>query len=198
MAKEYYGQSYSVAGQNTSLNQAPLIGSKKKYLFLYPTLCFVMVLKWLFRKNTQSSPSWTVEVSSHNPWYVSWVAVLFRNCSATKPMEPMCTMRRRNFKVRKLLFLFTFVPTVYKGQFSCYIMAPRLEMHLSSFLMGAVSLIIPVLKKQWYENSFIHKYSLLGKLLHSFRWFTRDTDTIKQQGSYSTTFYKRGKPGMVV
>lgn len=57
MAKEYYAQSYSVAGQNTSLNQAPLIGSKKKYLFLYPTLCFVMVLKWLFRKNTQSSPS---------------------------------------------------------------------------------------------------------------------------------------------
>lgn len=29
MAKEYYAQSYSVAGQNTSLNQAPLIGSKK-------------------------------------------------------------------------------------------------------------------------------------------------------------------------
>lgn len=44
-----------------------------------------MVLKWLFLKNTQSSPSCTVDVSSHRPWYVSWVAVLCRNCSATKP-----------------------------------------------------------------------------------------------------------------
>lgn len=42
MAKEYYGQSYSVAGQNTSLNQAPLIGSKKKICF-YILPC---VLSW--------------------------------------------------------------------------------------------------------------------------------------------------------
>ena len=114
MAKEYYAKFYSAADQNTFLNQTPL---RVKSIFLYPTLYFVMVLKWLFRKNTQSSPSWTVEVRSHNPWYVSWVAVLFRNCSATKPTEPMCTMRRKNyFKVKKLLFLFTFVPTIYKGQ----------------------------------------------------------------------------------
>lgn len=50
-----------------------------------PTLNLIMVLKWLFLKKTQSSPSCTVDVSSHRPWYVSWVAVLFRNCSATMP-----------------------------------------------------------------------------------------------------------------
>lgn len=49
------------------------------------TLNLIMVLKWLFLKKTQSSPSCTVEVSSHKPWYVSWVAVLFRNCSAMMP-----------------------------------------------------------------------------------------------------------------
>lgn len=49
------------------------------------TLYLIMVLKWLFLKKTQSSPSCTVDVSSHKPWYVSCVAVLFRNCSATMP-----------------------------------------------------------------------------------------------------------------
>lgn len=50
-----------------------------------------MVLKWLFLKNTQSSPSWTAEVNSHSPWYVSCVAVLFRNCSATNPIKAIHT-----------------------------------------------------------------------------------------------------------
>lgn len=55
------------------------------------TLYLVMVLKWLFLKNTQSSPSWTAEVNSHSPWYVNCVAVLLRNCSATKPIKTIHT-----------------------------------------------------------------------------------------------------------
>lgn len=53
-----------------------------------------MVLKWLFLKNTQSSPSWTAEVNSHSPWYVNCVAVLFRNCSATNPTKAKHTVMR--------------------------------------------------------------------------------------------------------
>lgn len=56
------------------------------------TLYLVMVLKWLFLKNTQSSPSWTAEVNSHSPWYVNCVAVLFRNCSATNPTKATHTV----------------------------------------------------------------------------------------------------------
>lgn len=56
------------------------------------TLYLVMVLKWLFLKNTQSSPSWTAEVNSHSPWYVNCVAVLFRNCSATNPTKAAHTV----------------------------------------------------------------------------------------------------------
>lgn len=51
-----------------------------------------MVLKWLFLKNTQSSPSWTAEVNSQSPWYVNCVAVLFRNCSATNPTKAIYTV----------------------------------------------------------------------------------------------------------
>lgn len=56
------------------------------------TLYLVMVLKWLFLKNTQSSPSWTAEVNSQSPWYVNCVAVLFRNCSATNPTKAIYTV----------------------------------------------------------------------------------------------------------
>lgn len=44
-----------------------------------------MVLKWLLRKKTLSSSSFTAAVSSHSPWYVSWEAVDSRNCSAISP-----------------------------------------------------------------------------------------------------------------
>lgn len=49
------------------------------------TLCFIIVLKWLLRKKTLSSSSFTAAVSSHSPWYVSWEAVDSRNCSAISP-----------------------------------------------------------------------------------------------------------------
>lgn len=54
---------------------------------LVNTLCFIIVLKWLFLKNTDSSPSLAVVLSSHRPWYDSWVAVDSRNCSAIKPFN---------------------------------------------------------------------------------------------------------------
>ncbi len=34
---------------------------------LLNTLCFIIVLKWLFLKNTDSSPSLAVVLSSHRP-----------------------------------------------------------------------------------------------------------------------------------
>lgn len=49
------------------------------------TLCLIMVLKWLLRKKTPSSPSRARAVSSHSPWNVSCDAVDSRNCSATSP-----------------------------------------------------------------------------------------------------------------
>lgn len=49
------------------------------------TLCLIMVLKWLLRKKTPSSPSRARAVSSHSPWKVSCDAVDSRNCSATSP-----------------------------------------------------------------------------------------------------------------
>lgn len=48
-------------------------------------MCFIIVLKWLLRKKTLSSSSFTAAVSSHSPWYVSWEAVDSRNCSAISP-----------------------------------------------------------------------------------------------------------------
>lgn len=48
-------------------------------------MCLIMVLKWLLRKKTLSSPSRARAVSSHSPWKVSCDAVASRNCSATSP-----------------------------------------------------------------------------------------------------------------
>lgn len=55
------------------------------------TLCLIMVLKWLLRKKTPSSPSRARAVSSHSPWNVSCDAVDSRNCSATSPAGTMGT-----------------------------------------------------------------------------------------------------------
>jgi hypothetical protein len=63
--------------------------------------------------------------------------------------------------------------------------------------MGAVSLVTPVLKKQWCKIAFIHRCIHLT-CENSSRRFTRDRDTVKQQqGSYST-FCRELRPGMAV
>lgn len=87
-------QCYSVLHINSCLNNAviywPYAYSMLWHANSIPipycdilTLCLYKVLKWLFLKKTHSWFSFTVELSSYNPWYVSCEAVLSRKASAS-------------------------------------------------------------------------------------------------------------------
>jgi hypothetical protein len=54
---------------------------------MFLTFCLNKVQKWLFLKNTQSWSGFTVEDSSHRPWYVSCDAVLSKKPSATSAVK---------------------------------------------------------------------------------------------------------------
>lgn len=52
--------------ETTALAAPPCVWSRY-CIVCNPTLCLIMVLKWLFLKNTEISPSLAVALSSHRP-----------------------------------------------------------------------------------------------------------------------------------